>query len=94
MSIFPLILAAADAPAREWESGEVIFFQAAGILFLVLLNGFFVASEFAFVKVRGSQLEALEEEGETRAALRDTISYAFRTSAASRMLPYYPQALR
>jgi CBS domain containing-hemolysin-like protein len=76
MSIFPLILAAADAPARHWESGEVIFFQGAGILFLVLLNGFFVASEFAFVKVRGSQLEALEEEGETRAAFaRHVISH-------------------
>lgn len=54
--------------ATNWDSGGVIFLQAGAILFLVLLNGFFVASEFAIVKVRGSQLEALEEEGETRAA--------------------------
>ncbi len=31
------------------------------------LNGFFVASEFSLVKVRGSQLDALVEEGERRA---------------------------
>jgi CBS domain containing-hemolysin-like protein len=30
---------------------------------LVLLNGFFVAAEFAMVKVRGSQLEKLGETG-------------------------------
>jgi CBS domain containing-hemolysin-like protein len=38
------------------------------ILVLVGLNGFFVASEFALVKVRSSQLDALEEEGNKRAA--------------------------
>jgi len=38
------------------------------ILALVGLNGFFVASEFALVKVRSSQLDALEEEGNKRAA--------------------------
>ena len=68
MSIFPLFLASTDGVAKQWESGGTIFFQLAVILFLVLLNGFFVASEFAIVKVRGSQLEALEESGESRAA--------------------------
>ena len=34
-----------------------------GALVLVLLNGFFVAAEFALVKVRGSQLDALVREG-------------------------------
>jgi CBS domain containing-hemolysin-like protein len=67
MNTFPLLLASADAVATEWESGGTLFFQLAVVLFLVLLNGFFVASEFAIVKVRGSQLEALEEAGETRA---------------------------
>ncbi|MBV8586904.1 MAG: HlyC/CorC family transporter, partial [Verrucomicrobia bacterium] len=38
------------------------------ILVLVGLNGFFVASEFALVKVRSSQLDALEDEGNKRAA--------------------------
>ena len=68
MSIFPLFLASTEGVATQWESGGTIFFQLAVILFLVLLNGFFVASEFAIVKVRGSQLEALEESGESRAA--------------------------
>ncbi|WP_224449196.1 hemolysin family protein [Haloprofundus salilacus] len=32
-------------------------------LFLVVLNGFFVAAEFAFVKIRSTQVEALAEGG-------------------------------
>jgi CBS domain containing-hemolysin-like protein len=48
------------ALVREWESGGAIFWQLAVVIFLVLLNGFFVASEFAIVKVRGSQLESLK----------------------------------
>src|SRR5271167_239317 len=31
--------------------------------FLVLLNGFFVAAEFAIVRVRGSQIELKAKEG-------------------------------
>lgn len=38
-------------------------------LFLVLLNGFFVAAEFALVKVRSSQLEVKASEGEKTASL-------------------------
>ncbi len=38
-------------------------------LFLVFLNGFFVASEFSIVKVRGSQIEALVRKGKKRARL-------------------------
>lgn len=67
MNIFPLFLASTDALATAWESGGTILFQLAIIFFLVLLNGFFVASEFAIVKVRASQLEAIEESGEKRA---------------------------
>jgi CBS domain containing-hemolysin-like protein len=37
------------------------------VLGLVVLNGFFVASEFAIVKVRSSQLEALEATGDRKA---------------------------
>ena len=36
---------------------------------LVALNGFFVASEFALVKVRHSQLHALASEGNKRATI-------------------------
>lgn len=67
MSTLPLFIAASEALAVDWDSGGAIFLQLAVIMFLVLLNGFFVASEFAIVKVRGSQLEAIEAEGETRA---------------------------
>lgn len=38
-------------------------------LFLVLLNGFFVATEFALVKVRSTRLQALAESGNSNAAL-------------------------
>ena len=37
-------------------------------LFLLFLNGFFVAAEFALVRVRVSQLEVLKEEGDKAAA--------------------------
>src|SRR3712207_2114597 len=53
--------------AHEWDSLVVILAKLGVILFLVGLNGFFVAAEFAIVKVRGSQLEALDETGERRA---------------------------
>jgi CBS domain containing-hemolysin-like protein len=38
-------------------------------LFLVLLNGFFVAAEFALVKVRGSQIDILAKAGSKQALL-------------------------
>ncbi len=37
------------------------------VVFLVLLNGFFVAAEFALVKVRASRLQQLESEGNPKA---------------------------
>ncbi|MCP3772255.1 hemolysin family protein [Paenibacillus sp. MZ04-78.2] len=37
------------------------------VLFLVLLNGFFVAAEFALVKVRTTRLQQLESEGNPKA---------------------------
>jgi len=46
-----------------------VFSQLFVIVLLIFLNGFFVASEFALVKVRGSQLDLLEEEGNRRAGL-------------------------
>lgn len=44
-----------------------ITIQLLVVLGLVVLNGFFVASEFAIVKVRSSQLEALEAVGDRKA---------------------------
>jgi CBS domain containing-hemolysin-like protein len=51
----------------EFASPGVVILNALVILSLVLLNAFFVASEFALVKVRSSQLDALEDEGNKRA---------------------------
>lgn len=62
-----VLLADIEKIATQWDSGEVIFFKLFTIVVLVFLNGFFVASEFALVKVRTSQLEALAEEGDKRA---------------------------
>jgi len=38
-------------------------------LFLVFLNGFFVAAEFAYVRIRSTQIETLVEEGRSSAKL-------------------------
>ncbi len=37
------------------------------VMFLVVLNGFFVAAEFAMVKVRSTRIDTLLQEGNTRA---------------------------
>ncbi len=44
-----------DAFGIAWRLGATLFF--------VLLNGFFVAAEFALVKVRGSRVETLANDG-------------------------------
>jgi CBS domain containing-hemolysin-like protein len=59
------LLASADTTAlvKEWHfSGGQVLWYVFVILFFVLLNGFFVASEFALVKVRESQLQAAQDE--------------------------------
>jgi CBS domain containing-hemolysin-like protein len=52
-------LASSEVDAELGGSGSILF-NLLIILLLVFLNGFFVASEFALVKVRSSQLDALE----------------------------------
>jgi CBS domain containing-hemolysin-like protein len=64
-SSFPV----AAAITEHWDPLPVLLAKLAIIAGLVALNGFFVACEFAIVKVRGSQLDALIEEGNTRAKL-------------------------
>jgi CBS domain containing-hemolysin-like protein len=64
----------AHLPATQWESGEVIFLRLLAIFALVLLNGFFVASELAIVKVRGSQLDTLIDQGDSRAKVTKHIT--------------------
>jgi len=67
--LFPFLALAplADAVAEHWDSPVTILAKLAVILGLVVLNAFFVASEFAIVKVRNSQLDALEDEGNLKA---------------------------
>src|SRR3954451_11691002 len=57
----------ADTVVEHWDSPLIIVGKLAVIVGLVVLNAFFVASEFAIVKVRSSQLDALEDEGNVRA---------------------------
>jgi CBS domain containing-hemolysin-like protein len=70
---------------HEWNHtpGELAW-SALLVLFFVLLNAFFVAAEFAIVKVRGTQLDALIEEGHAgakvaRAALKNLDGYLSAT---------------
>lgn len=50
------------AVSHEFPSAGQAFFYLFGIIFFLLLNAFFVASEFAIVKVRPSQLESHGKE--------------------------------
>ena len=61
------MLPLADAPVTQWDSPAVIIGKLLTIAALVGLNGFFVACEFAIIKVRASQLDTLAEEGDIRA---------------------------
>jgi len=55
-------------------------------LFLVLLNGFFVLSEFAIVKVRRSKLEELAKSGKANAELALKISNSLDTYLSATQL--------
>jgi CBS domain containing-hemolysin-like protein len=66
-SSFGLWLALITAVTDHWDSAVSVFLKLLVIAVLVALNGFFVACEFAIVKVRSSQLDALAEEGNVRA---------------------------
>ena len=58
------VLASAEPILTHWDftSGELMW-KGMVVLFFVVLNGFFVAAEFAIVKVRSSQLDAEIDEG-------------------------------
>ncbi len=49
------------------ESGTVLWYLVL-VVVLVLMNGFFVAAEFAMVKVRGSRIDTLVSEGNNNKA--------------------------
>ncbi len=58
-----LLASVAPSPPTEFPSGLKAALYLGGIAFFLLLNAFFVASEFAIVKVRPSQLEAEGDPG-------------------------------
>ena len=57
----------AEVISEHWDSPGILFAKGATIAALVGLNGFFVAAEFALVKVRRSQLDTLTVAGNRRA---------------------------
>ena len=61
--VFLAAVPLAEAISEQWDSPGIIFLRLGAIALLVFLNGFFVAAEFALVKVRSSQLDALTAEG-------------------------------
>src|SRR5438046_4491176 len=67
-SSFALWLALITAVTDHVDSAISVCLKLLVIAVLVALNGFFVACEFAIVKVRSSQLDALAEEGNVRAS--------------------------
>jgi CBS domain containing-hemolysin-like protein len=58
----------AETIARHWDPPILVLGKLAAIAALVLLNAFFVAAEFALVKIRGSQLDTMADQGDKRAA--------------------------
>ena len=63
ISCFVLSPTLSAAVSDHWGSVGSVLLELLIIAALVALNGFFVACEFAIVKVRSSQLDTLAEEG-------------------------------
>jgi CBS domain containing-hemolysin-like protein len=66
-SIFLMFFAAETGVTTEPAPLANTIFNIFLVIFLVLANGFFVASEFALVAVRKSRIEALAAEGNAKA---------------------------
>jgi CBS domain containing-hemolysin-like protein len=63
-----------------------VAWRLAATLFFVLLNGFFVAAEFALVKVRAGRIDTLASEGSRRAAaLQHVLSHLDRYLSACQL---------
>ena len=65
---------------------STLLLKILAVLVLVLLNGFFVAAEFALVKVRLTQLDPLIAKGHVRARLaRQLIGHLDATIGATQL---------
>jgi CBS domain containing-hemolysin-like protein len=68
--MFPLALAPiAEMIVQHWDPPMVLLGKLLAIAVLVMLNGFFVAAEFALVKIRTSHLKTMAASGSKRAVL-------------------------
>src|SRR4026208_185285 len=68
--MFSLALAPiAETVVEHWDPPWVLFGKLLAIAVLVLLNGFFVAAEFALVKIRTSHLKTMAASGSKRASI-------------------------
>lgn len=59
----------------DWEAVIFVVLRVVAVIGLVLLNAFFVATEFALVKVRTTQLEPLANKGHKRAKMALHLSH-------------------
>src|SRR6266568_1425944 len=57
----------------DWSGIIFVLLRILAVLVLVLVNAFFVASEFALVKVRDTQLSPLASQGNRRARVAEYI---------------------
>ena len=71
--VFAAVASPAETTVTGWEPLGTLALKLSVVLFLVLLNGFFVASEFAIVKVRASQLDAFATQNDRRVRAARTI---------------------
>ena len=68
------------------SDSSIVLLKVLAVVVLVLLNGFFVAAEFALVKVRNTQLDPLIAAGHRRAGLaRRLISHMDATIGATQL---------
>lgn len=70
----------------DWNLIISIGWKVIAVLVLVLLNGFFVAAEFALVKVRDTQLEGLVVKGHRRAKVARRILHNLDAALSSTQL--------
>jgi CBS domain containing-hemolysin-like protein len=64
----------AETPATHWDEPGWVLTKLGAVFALVFLNGFFVTAEFALVKTRMTQLDALVSEGNKRAGIARHVS--------------------